>query len=104
MDDNLTAALIMSFSLIVLIIALSITMYMFSQVTTTSEILVANADTTKYYDNIQLVSSESRFATEAVQEGKERVVDSNTVIPTLYRYYKENFCVKLYDATTGEKN
>ena len=103
MDDNLTAALIMSFSLIVFIIALSITMYMFSQVTTTSEILVANADTTKYYDNIQLVTEESNSATTAVQEGKERVVDSNTVIPTLYRYYKENFCVKLYDATTGEK-
>ena len=52
MDDNLTAALIMAFSVIVFIIALSITMYMFSEVTATSEILVANADTTKYYDNI----------------------------------------------------
>jgi len=99
MEDNLTAALIMSFSVIVFIIALSITMYMFSEVTSTSEILVANADTTKYYDNIQLLSNDSMQSDSAIREGKERIVDSNTVIPTLYRYYKENFCVKIYDDT-----
>ncbi len=92
MDDNLVQALNMAFGVFVLVIALSLGMYMFSKVTTTAETLTFYADTTAYYDNIEMTE---------VPEGKDgttRIVGADTVIPTLYRYYKENFCVKICDA------
>lgn len=89
MEENAYEALMMAFALFVFVIAMSGAMYLFSKVTTTSEILTYRADETNYYDNVAVVG----------KEGIERYVNTETVIPTLYRYYKENFCVKIYDAT-----
>lgn len=92
MDENASQALMIAFGLFVFVIAMSFTMYMFSKLSSTSEILLYASDKTNYYDNVEVVG----------KEGIERYVNSETVIPTLYRYYKEHFCVKIYDAT-GDK-
>ena len=85
--EDVVHAMIMAFSVLVFVIGLSVVMYMFQQVTETSENILYYSDETNYYDNIK------------IEEGHTtRTVDTDTVIFTLYRYYKENFCVKIYDA------
>ena len=84
--DSAVHAIIMAFSIFIFVIGLTVSVYMFSQVTTTAETLLYFSDKTNYYDNIQLNSDETN-----------RKVDVDTIIPTLYRYYKENFCVKICD-------
>lgn len=90
--DDVVQAISIAFACIVFVIALSVSMYMFSQVTTTAEALSLYADSTIYYDNVELVEDETG------KRGTERIVSAETIIPTLYRYHKENFCVKIYDA------
>lgn len=88
--DDAVQALIMAFSVLVFVIALSVSMMLIGQARNTSDILTQYSDLTAFYDNIQLDNS------EGVEE-TERIVGLDTVVPTLYRYYKENFCVKIYD-------
>lgn len=104
MEDNLVEAFIMAFSVIVFIIALTLTMYMFSKVTYTSEVLTANADTTRFYENVEMkhLNIDDEDFKNDVLEGRVKIIDSSSIIPTLYRYYKENFCVKIYDATKND--
>ncbi|MCR5185983.1 MAG: hypothetical protein K6D97_02560 [Clostridia bacterium] len=106
MEDNLVEAMTMAFSAIIFIIALTLTMYMFSKVTYTSEVLTANADTTRFYENVEMKNivldednPEQDELKKDILDGKVKIIDSSSIIPTLYRYYKENFCVKIYDAT-----
>ncbi len=88
--DDAVQALTMAFAVLVFVIALSISMMLISQARHTSDVLTQYSDLTAFYDNIQLDDNEGVTETE-------RVVGLDTVIPTLYRYYKENFCVKIYD-------
>ena len=103
MEDNLVEAMIMAFSAIVFVIAFTLTMYMFTNVTYTSEVLTANADTTRFYENVEMKDLKGVDETlkKEVLEGEVKIIDSSSIIPTLYRYYKENFCVKIYDATNN---
>ena len=87
MEDAVTA-IIMAFSVIVFVIALSLFMYLVNIVSYTSENILYVSDRTNYMENIDL---ENVSITT-------RNVDFDTIVPTLYRYYKENFCVKFYDA------
>lgn len=97
--DDLTRALTMAFATCVFIFALSIGMYMLSKVTTTSEKLAFYSDSTVYYDNVELdKDSIASDADDDLKDGTARIVSMDTIIPVLYRYYKENFCVKIYDA------
>lgn len=117
MDHNAEKALYMAFGLIVLVVALALAMRMFVQVTETSEALVFFSDSTIYYDNVQRMKTCANCGTDnvvsekkctkcntafsddvedSVNNGTTRIVSAETIIPTLYRYYKENFCVKIY--------
>lgn len=87
--DNVVDALIMGFAMLVFVIALTAAMYMFNQVTATSEVVLYVADRTNYFENIEIDEANLNVTT--------RIVDLDTIIPTLYRYYKENFCVKICD-------
>lgn len=89
--DDAVQAILMAFAVLVFVIALSISMLLIKQARDTSDILVQYSDLTAFYDNIQLDNDNGVTETE-------RIVGLDTVIPTLYRYYKENFCVKIYDA------
>ena len=102
MDDNAMHALMMSFGLLVLIIALSISVYMFTQVTGLAENLIYYSDSTKYYDLLKF--DKEQLDDDNFKPSVERYVDVDTIIPTLYRYYKENFCVKIYDATGSNES
>lgn len=89
MEDNASQAIMIAFALIVFAIGISTTMFMFNKLSSTAEYLTFHTDETNFYDNVAVVGT----------EGIERYVNFETVIPTLYRYYKEHFCVKIYDAT-----
>lgn len=95
--DNADKAMMMVFGVIVLGIALVLAMYMFSSITIASEQLTFYSDSTKYYDNVEIDESVFDATTdEDIKNGTVRIVSAETIIPTLYRYYKENFCVKIY--------
>lgn len=86
--EDAVHAIMMAFAVFVFVIGLTLAIYMFSQITTTSEALLYYADETNFYDNIKIEGDNKT----------DRIVDAETIIPTLYRYYKENFCVKICDA------
>ena len=119
MDQNATQAINMAFATIVFVMALSVSMMLFTRVSETADILAFYSDSTKFYENIELANyceacklyypiEETKCADcdaklsegvdDAITRGTERYVSAETIIPTLYRYYKENFCVKIYDA------
>lgn len=89
--DDAVQALTMAFAVIVFVMALTVSMMLIGQARDASDTLTQYSDLTAFYDNIQLLDNG-----EGVTE-TERIVGLDTVIPTLYRYYKENFCVKIYD-------
>ena len=94
--ENAEKAMMMAFAVFVLVIALSLAIYLFSKVTVTSEQLAFYSDSTIYYDNVEL--DKTAFAADVdsdIKNGTGRIVSVETIIPTLYRYYKENFCVKI---------
>lgn len=94
--ENAEKAIMMAFAVIVLVFALAIAINMFSKVTVTAEHLAFYSDSTIYYDNVEMEDDDS-YSDEHIKDGTVRIVNAETIIPTLYRYYKENFCVKIYD-------
>ena len=84
--ENATDALKMAFAVIVFVIALTIAVMMFSQLNQVSKLVVSSSDITKYY--------EYEVATD---EEQTRIVGLETIIPTLYKYYKENYTVLFLD-------
>lgn len=96
--EDVVQALMIAFGALTFVIGFSLAMYMFSQVTTTAETLTFYADTTAYYDNVKIDDSQPSFDNdEDIKNGKSRVVNAETIIPTLYRYADEEFCVKIYN-------
>ena len=86
--ENAIDAIKMGFGMLVFVIAMSATMYLFSIATSTSKVLLYAADKTNFYDNIEL---------DETERITNREVGVETIIPTLYRYYKENFAVQIYN-------
>ncbi len=89
--EDAVHALMMAFAVIVFVIAFSIAIYMFTEITSLAETLTRYSDTTLYYDNIKYDDENKNENTEI------RIVNADTIIPTLYRYADEEFCVKIYD-------
>ena len=88
--ENAVESIIIAFAVIVFVIALSLTTFMLSKAMTTTETLVYYSDETNYYQNINIdenISENDIIAT--------RQVSIDTVINSLYRYYKENFMVRI---------
>ena len=80
--ENATDALKMAFAVVVFVMALTIAVMMFSQLNQVSKLVVSSSDITKYY--------EYKIAKD---EEQTRIVGLETIIPTLYKYYKENYTV-----------
>ena len=78
--ENVTKALIMAFSMMMFVIGFSYSMYLINHLMSTSEVLLDTVSASKYYDNIE--------------------VTVDTIASVLYRYYKENYTVKIYDGST----
>ena len=84
--DNAVEAMKMAFAMIVFIIALSATMYLLNTAASTSQLLLYYTDESNYLDNIDVIG-----------DVRKRRVNVESMIPTLYRYYKENFAVQIYN-------
>lgn len=94
--ENAVEALKMAFAVMVFVIALSVSMVSFNRAKSTSDMVLYAQDETNYY--------EYQGATGKAAEN--RIVGLETIIPTLYKYYKENYTVLFrqanYDQNTGE--
>ena len=84
--DNAVDAIKMAFGMLVFVIAMTAAIYLFNSATATTRVLLYAADKTNYYDNIEIKN----------ENITNRNVNIETIIPTLYRYYKENFAVQIY--------
>lgn len=83
--EDAVQALKMAFAVFVFVIAISVAFYVISKAKATSETIFYVSDKTNYYDNVESNSNVTR------------TVGLETVIPTLYRYYRENFMVQIMD-------
>ena len=90
--ENAVEALKMGFAVLVLIAALSFAIYSFTKVRETTDAITSQADIKEYYQQLSLgdtgVSSNNALSS--------RIVGVETIIPTLYRYYKENYTILFY--------
>ena len=86
--ENAVESIIIVFAVIVFVIALSMTTFMLSKAMTTTQDLIYYSDKTNYMQNIQ-VDEDNRIT--------RREVSIDNVVNSLYRYYKENFMVRIYD-------
>lgn len=92
--ENAADAIKMAFGMFVFVVALSIVIFSFTRVRETSASITQNADEAAYYDRITLEENDTSSWSLS-----SRVVGIETVIPTLYRYYKENYTVVFYRGT-----
>lgn len=84
--ENASEAIIMAGAVLIFVIALSVAMTAFSQARSTVDTVVYASDRTNYYEQLDVSSNV-----------KNRIVGLETVIPTLYKYYKENYTVVFLD-------
>lgn len=95
--ENAVEALKMAFAVIVFSIALTISIMMFTKAKNTSDIVLAAEDETSEYDYY-------RYDAEELSQKEKRIVGLETVIPTLYKYYKENYTVVFKVGTYNNGN
>lgn len=94
--ENAVDALKIAFAVFVFVIALSVSVISFTSVKVAADTIIYTKDETNYYEYEMAVG----------KAAENRIVGIETVIPTLFRYYKENYTVVFkqgsYNATTGE--
>ena len=94
--ENASEALMMAFGVLILVIALTVSMVSFNRVKNVSDIVLFTSDKTNYYE----------YTGETGKANENRIVGIETIIPTLYRYYDENYTVLFrqanYNKETGE--
>lgn len=91
--ENAVEALKMAFAVIVFVIALSVSIKVFSEARQTSDLVLTTADETAHYDYEDYTKNGT--------SGENRIVGMETIIPTLYKYSKENYTVRFLDGTKG---
>lgn len=94
--ENAVEALKMAFAVMAFMLALSVSIISFNKVKKTSDIVLYAKDETNYYDYYQNYNGEKGKAAE------NRVVGLETIIPTLYKYYKENYTVLFRQANYND--
>ena len=94
--ENLTHALYIAFAMVAFVIAFSVSLYLINKLNSTSETVVFNLDGS-YYDSFSL----GEIIENNEERNRSRIVGVDTIIPTLYRYYKESFAVKILDENGG---
>lgn len=93
--ENAVDALKIAAAVLVFVIAITIAFALLSQAKSTSDIILFSSDKTNYYDY-------SKDANDPIG----RIVGTDVVISSLYRYYKESIVVRIYrsDGTLIEFN
>ena len=92
--ENLSHALYLVFAMLAFVIAFSVALVLVNQLNSTTETIVYKLDGS-YYDSFSL----GKMIEDTEDRNRSRVVGVDTIIPTLYRYYKESFSVKILDET-----
>lgn len=94
--ENAVDALKMAFAVMVFVIALTVSIIFFNNIKATSDYILYEKDETNYY----------KYQGAIGKASENRIVGLETVIPTLFRYYKENYTVVFkqgkYNEVTGE--
>ena len=90
--ENAVDALKMGFAMLLFVASLSLAIFSFTRVRETTDAITSNADIKEYYQQLALDATgvESNIALSS------RMVGVETIIPTLYRYYKENYTILFY--------
>lgn len=81
--ENATNALKMAFAAMVFIMALSVSIIFFNKVKNVSDTVLYAKDETNYYDYQGAIG----------KAAENRIVGLETIVPTLYKYYRENYTV-----------
>lgn len=93
--ENATHALIMAFAVFIFVIALTVSMVSLNSVKRVSDAILYTKDETNYYTYTDVKG----------KAAENRIVGLETIIPTLYKYYKENYTIVFkeakYDEVTG---
>ncbi len=94
--ENAAEALLMGFAVLVFALALTVGMTVFSNVKSVSDVVLYASDETNYYD----------YQGATGKAAQNRIVGLETILPTLYKYYQENYTVCFregnYNEETGE--
>ena len=77
--ENASEALIIAFSVIIFLIAISVSVFSFSKVRAVSDVVVSHTDNMPNYEDQSTFTNVINY----------RIVGMETIIPVLYRYYKE---------------
>ena len=91
--ENLAHALYMALAMLTFIIAFSYSLFLINKVNYTSSTIISGIEG-QYYDSLAL----GKVIENNEDRNRSRIVGVDTIIPTLYRYYKESFAVKILDA------
>ncbi len=94
--ENVTEGLYISVSVLIFILAVSLTMFLFSQLTKTAEIVFEDALQPGYYSELEIERSEINL------QGSKRVVGKNDIIAALYRYPSQTVAITILDADGNE--
>lgn len=86
--ENAVDALKIGFAVLVFTMALSLAMYMFTNAIGTADIVLHSSDLLAYMEYIEPTSGT-----------ENRVVGLETIIPTLYKYYKEDYTIIFRDTS-----
>ena len=90
--ENASDALIIGFSILIFVLALTVAINSFTQAKGISDSILYTSDESNYYEYI-----------ESKEPDKHRIVGLETIIPTLYKYYKENYTVVFKQGTYNEE-
>jgi len=86
--ENAVKALEYGFAMLIFVIALTLSIYVFSQARETADAVFFYTDSRTLYDETELSSDEIN--------ANGRIVSIETIIPALYRDYKENYVIEFY--------
>lgn len=94
--ENVTHALFLAFAMFTLVLGLSYGIHLLGSMNAVADTLIQSTDATADYQTVSYNSSDP-------ENKYTRIVGVDTVISTLYRYYKESFSVEIYDNSTTPK-
>ena len=90
--ENAAEALKLAFAVFVFVIALSVCISNFSLARETADIVLTRADETSYYEY------------EGTGNTEYRIVGLETIIPTIYKYNKENYTIRFRTGTYNQND
>ena len=86
--ENAVKALEYAFAVLAFIIALTVSINALGKAKTTSDLIFHSTDPNSFYLDVELTQEEL--------EANGRIVGVESIIPTLYRDYKENYVIEFY--------